>query len=501
MPSLGLGTQIGNASGGFLDSDALAYISKAGIAAGTLTPTSYDAASTFNGTNQYLSVASNSTLTVTGSSFSLGFWLNPAASSTYCIVGKTASTDTREFQVFCNSGSISFAVFPDGTFANKKEVTSAVVALNTWTFVTCVYDSGTGTISVYLNAGTPASVASVPAITQTNTNPFQLGVFTSSLYYFSGKIGAVNFWKRALTSSEITSLYNNGEGLPYSALDSSLKTSLVSWWALNETSGNRADSHGSNTLTNNNTVGTGSGPVVLTRASASSLISQFVRGIKALGLWNSMVCWPLRSSQNASSTLTAKSLGGLGTYDGTLVNSSSSAWTSSGLNLTGANAGSYFSAGFSDTTTPNLITISRYISGNGTVSWVQKSGTSYNATNIANLGNYNFQGEQFLWGTSSSQASYTTASGLGTTYCLLYEGYVASGVKMFDGINESTQVLSGSPTIPANILYLAGRYSDGVGSNSQHAFAMVSNMEISTAKRNSLYALYSSTLGQGLGLP
>jgi hypothetical protein len=31
-------------------------------------------------------------------------------------------------------------------------------------------------------------------------------------------------------------------------------SNLVSWWALNETSGNRADSHGSETLTDNNTV-------------------------------------------------------------------------------------------------------------------------------------------------------------------------------------------------------------------------------------------------------
>lgn len=31
-------------------------------------------------------------------------------------------------------------------------------------------------------------------------------------------------------------------------------TGLISWWSLDETSGNRADSHGSNTLTDNNTV-------------------------------------------------------------------------------------------------------------------------------------------------------------------------------------------------------------------------------------------------------
>ena len=49
-------------------------------------------------------------------------------------------------------------------------------------------------------------------------------------------------------------------------------------------------------------------------------INDFVLGVKTLGLWNSMVCWPLRSSQNAGAGTTAYSLGGLGTYNGTLVN-------------------------------------------------------------------------------------------------------------------------------------------------------------------------------------
>jgi hypothetical protein len=49
-------------------------------------------------------------------------------------------------------------------------------------------------------------------------------------------------------------------------------------------------------------------------------LSAFVTGVKDLGLWDSMVCWPLRSSQNAGTGTTAYSLGGLGTYNGTLVN-------------------------------------------------------------------------------------------------------------------------------------------------------------------------------------
>jgi len=49
-------------------------------------------------------------------------------------------------------------------------------------------------------------------------------------------------------------------------------------------------------------------------------INQFVLGVKALGLWTSFVCWPLRSSQSAGTGTVAYSLGGLGTFNGTLVN-------------------------------------------------------------------------------------------------------------------------------------------------------------------------------------
>jgi hypothetical protein len=55
-------------------------------------------------------------------------------------------------------------------------------------------------------------------------------------------------------------------------------------------------------------------------ATDVSNLSAFVKGVKELGLWSNMVCWPLRSSQNAGTGTTAFSLGGLGTYNGTLTN-------------------------------------------------------------------------------------------------------------------------------------------------------------------------------------
>ena len=50
-------------------------------------------------------------------------------------------------------------------------------------------------------------------------------------------------------------------------------------------------------------------------------LNKFIVGIKKLGLWSSMVCWPMRSIHNAGTGTTVYSLGGLGTYNGTMTNS------------------------------------------------------------------------------------------------------------------------------------------------------------------------------------
>ena len=60
-------------------------------------------------------------------------------------------------------------------------------------------------------------------------------------------------------------------------------------------------------------------------------LNKFIVGIKKLGLWNSMVCWPMRSIHNAGRGSTVYSLGGLGTFNGTLQNSP--VWNSDGSGI------------------------------------------------------------------------------------------------------------------------------------------------------------------------
>jgi len=74
-------------------------------------------------------------------------------------------------------------------------------------------------------------------------------------------MGPTGAWGRALTSAEITAVYNSGTPRSYANMTTAEKVSLVSFWNLWEPRGTRYDSHGTNHLTDINTVGAAQGPV------------------------------------------------------------------------------------------------------------------------------------------------------------------------------------------------------------------------------------------------
>ena len=77
------------------------------------------------------------------------------------------------------------------------------------------------------------------------------------------------------------------------------------------------------------------GKVGITDVVAQNAINDFVLGIKALNYYSSMVVWLLRSSQNKGTGTIAYSLGGLGTFDGTLTNGPT--WGTDGIVFDGVN--------------------------------------------------------------------------------------------------------------------------------------------------------------------
>lgn len=507
MPSCGIGLGLPYAGTG-IDPDALSYFSRAGISSAAVTPTTFQNASTFSGTPQSLTVTSNSTLQVGGSSFSFSCWFNPSvASGPQTLIQKTAS-GALEYSfgiggagqvrgLIGNAGS-SWAVINDSPFNPSA---------GRWTQAVWTYD-GT-TLRIYIN-GSLSSSASGPAITTSGTAPLEIGRETGAA--FNGSISSVGFWKRAISASEVTALFNSGSGRTYASLDSSIRTNMVSWWDLSETSGNRADSFGSNTLTNNNSVGTTSQGVIVTgTANSRALILDFVKGVKDLGLWNNFVCWPLRSSQNAGTGTTAFSLGGLGTFNGTLVNGPT--WGADGIQVGGTglsarvtvpisirtfiNNGASIYGVLSNAAEDNFVVFQCADGSDGNPTYPSLTANQVNNTGVVPCvtrnGSRYFQstrGGAFPAGFSSiagvirptSQANYRNAT------LIANESGLAA-------MNPDSQVTVDSA-------YICGRGNGAItGGGVISPFSLVSSQTYTGTQLTQLNSLYKSTLGVGLGLP
>lgn len=472
----------------------------------TQTPTAYDNAASFNGSSQFLSIPSNSSLTVTGTSFTYAFWANTPNTSNGMVISKTASTDTREFQIGLDTGgAATFRLFPDGIFANSRAISTSASSFsaNTWNFFVCRYDSSAATIGISINGGAFTTLGSIPAITQTNTNPLNLGVFvnTSGGLNYTGQLASVGFWKKALTASEVTQLFNSGAGRTYASLDSGLRANLISWWALNGSSSavSLTDSHGGNTLTNSTTPVTAPniGPVANTYADPRQLIVDFAQGIDQLGLWDSMVCWPLRASQNASTTLTARSLGGLGTFDGTLVGLASSSWLSNGLNMPN-NTGyitfpsmSDFSSGI---TTGSVHSINVLPS--------QNRGLSFEVASPINQGGLwsPFSDGRIYWDClDASLGRLSIASGAAANTYYMWSGS-SNGTSIYLNASQlATGGVSGGLSNTFNIQF--GRSGGTLVFNGNASFVFILRSGLTQTQVSRFYSQYSSTLGLGLNLP
>jgi hypothetical protein len=483
----------------------------------TQTPSSYDNAASFNGTNQFLSIASNSTLTVTGSSFTFAFWANTPNTSNGMVISKSDGNNAREFQIVLNTGgSLGFAVFPDGTFANRKDLNSGASAFiaNTWNFFVCRYDSsGGGTMGISINGQAFNSLGSVGAITQTNTNTLTLGCFinTASGLNYNGRLASVGFWKRALSASEVTALFNTGAGRTYASLDSGLRTNLISWWALNQNSVT-ADSHTTgNNLTNNGTplvTATTLGPIVTSLADPRQLIVDFAQGIDQLGLWNSMVCWPLRSSQNAQSTQTAFSLGGGGTFNAALIGNP--AWTSTGIAGAGSPSagGQYVSTTYAMPASP----VSYYAAIMPTPTSIGTNALYYSTSGI------NVSGRQFVlqssgvqnidwmmgyngnWPPSSRSFEITRGPSNYNVYASskFASWRIQDSSTVFVSLNNSQTsgaITGWDSSSPAGVLNIVAL------SRAPVAFSCIFNTFVSNSLDSQVSALYKQTLGLGLGLP
>ena len=185
----------------------------------------------FNGSNAYVQLGDAMDLGT--SSWSYGMWFKSTTLVGTLFSKAIASGLAGRFAAYIDSNRINF-IFDYNSPLNSPGNTVNIVTYNTivtdtWYHLVCVFDR-TSNIRLYLN-GVLQSVALSYGVndlsqygaanTNYNTNnPFRIGAYTAAdnttpTSFFNGQIDAFNVWNRVLTQSEITELYNSGNGKQY----------------------------------------------------------------------------------------------------------------------------------------------------------------------------------------------------------------------------------------------------------------------------------------------
>ena len=177
----------------------------------------YNAASLFSTDTEYLNVASAAPLQH-NADFTYTAWVYLDTLVTGGIVTKWGSAPKREMILTYTTATSRFRFIvrnaADSAGFVLEASTLGAPSAATWYFIYWYFDKGTG-LGISVNDGTVDTLAET-GDANTGTADFVVGaqdeIASSPL---NGRLADIGRWSRVLTSGEVTSLYNSGNGLTY----------------------------------------------------------------------------------------------------------------------------------------------------------------------------------------------------------------------------------------------------------------------------------------------
>ena len=167
----------------------------------------------FDGVDEYVDIGRVTELESTAT-FSISFWIKPASIGTQQrIIGRYTASDYI-FIAIQATGKLVFGVRNGG--GSSQTDTTTILSTNTWYKVDCVFDGGLSAglrVQVYLDGTleTPVLFGTAPTTTGSNTTSFNYGRWGGlGGNNYNGQIDELAFFDYALTSGEVTSIYNSG---------------------------------------------------------------------------------------------------------------------------------------------------------------------------------------------------------------------------------------------------------------------------------------------------
>lgn len=127
-----------------------------------------------------------------------------------------ASNDESYILFFAQSPNDAFLfdTSSNGLTFDSAVVDTTTISNDVWYYVVAWVDQVGGTINIQVNGGVVNSSLFIGPV-HSSGQPFRFGQLGSTGNYLTGAMDEVGFWKRVLTPTERTSLYNGGLGLTY----------------------------------------------------------------------------------------------------------------------------------------------------------------------------------------------------------------------------------------------------------------------------------------------
>lgn len=180
--------------------------------------------------SEYLSItdAAQSGLDFTGSKFSFSFWVKLASlpsAGAMNFISKQGNNPNRQYVIRSNTDNkIQAEISGDGTTTNLWQQTSnsaiwSAGDIGNWVHIVVTFDASTDSIVFYKNGSVVASTLNKlgsPTALANTSSPFEIGRDGRAFYYVDGSIDEVTATSDVITSSEVTTIYNSGAGIPYS---------------------------------------------------------------------------------------------------------------------------------------------------------------------------------------------------------------------------------------------------------------------------------------------
>lgn len=178
--------------------------------------------------SDYLSIsdASQSGLDITGD-ISFSFWIKPdSVVGDHFIISKGDwNTGTRDiaYSVWTD-GYLRFRYSDDGTLNSGHNISyyssSGAISAGSWQHVVITWTASTKTCLMYVNGSKQTAAGAGTGGTSINNSSDQFDMgrrLFSTPSHWDGLLDEVGIWSKILSDSEVSDLYNSGDGIPYDA--------------------------------------------------------------------------------------------------------------------------------------------------------------------------------------------------------------------------------------------------------------------------------------------